>query len=290
MEKVVITGGTGCLGRALIDRLHTTTLLTVFSRSEKAQLDLRVQYPGVRVLVGDILDRAFLVRTFQGATLVIHAAALKHVDLSEAEPAAYIRINVQGSLNVLDALGPDTRAVGISTDKACVPQNVYGMTKHLMERMFVERGRTAVRYGNVFGSDGSVLYRWREQLQRTGTIRITDPEMTRFFFPIAAAVDEVLWAANWPEAVVVPRLRATTLLELAQAFVHVHGGAIHVVGPRPGEKQHEMLLSPEEARRSTLEEGRALLRPSAFPASAVAPLRSAEAERIPFEELVAWIG
>jgi UDP-N-acetylglucosamine 4,6-dehydratase len=211
MDKVVITGGSGMLGRALLARYANVHPVTAISRSEKLQLPLRAQYPQVTFLLGDIRDRAFLARACEGASVILHAAALKHVPLSELEPTAYISVNVHGSLQVLDvAHAVGAKVVGISTDKACAPRNVYGASKFLMERMLVEQGHVAIRYGNVFASDGSVVVRWTQQLQEVGTITVTDPEMTRFFFRIGDAVDAIDWAWHTAPAgtVVVPFLRA----------------------------------------------------------------------------------
>jgi FlaA1/EpsC-like NDP-sugar epimerase len=274
--------------------------LTVFSRSEKMQLGLRRRYaalrpPGkVRILIGDVMDPAFLRSVFRGQDGVIHAAALKHVDMSEAEPTSYSKVNVLGSINVAEAARQaGVRAVGISTDKACEPVNAYGLTKLLMERVFSEHGHVCVRYGNVFGSDGSVLQLWRRQLGEAGEITVTDKDMTRFFFRIGSAVDEVLWALRRAPAstVIVPPLRAARLMDLARAFVAAAGrGTIRVIGPRRGEKRHESLLSEREAGQSDLIEGRFALRPTIQPqATAHHPITSDAARRIGVEELTDWI-
>ena len=260
MEKVVITGGSGMLGRALLARLADTTELVVISRSEKMQLPLRAQYPSVSFVLGDICDPLTLARAFEGAETIIHAAALKHVPISEQQPTEYTRINVGGTMNVIKAAQTvGAKVVGISTDKACQPYNVYGLTKLLMERMLVEHGHRAVRYGNVFGSDGSVISRWDEQLAKEHWIHVTDPHMTRFFFPIEQAVDAVLWTIEHatPGSVVIPRLGAVHLIDLAEAFLVARSGerprkdTIHVVGRRPGEKAHEQILSAEEGAYTT---------------------------------------
>lgn len=293
MNRLAITGGSGILGRALIQRLAERTQLVAISRSEKAQLALRERWPEVEFRLGDVRDADFLGRAFHGCDAVIHAAALKHVPISEREPLAYTSVNVLGSIRVAEvAARLGMRAVGVSTDKACSPLNVYGMTKLLMERVFCELGHVSVRYGNVFGSDGSVLTVWRRQLRKRGEITVTDPEMTRFFFPIGAAVDEVLWALEKAPkgTVVVPRLGAVCLLDLAEAFIEFSGsGAICIVGPRPGEKRHESLLSAAEASRCVKRGGRVLL--GTEPSSeTVEPIDSATAPRVSREELMSWLG
>ncbi len=294
MEKIVITGGSGLLGRALVARLHQQAVLTVLSRSEKGQLALRQQYPHVRCLLGDVRDRSALAVAFRGATIVLHAAALKHVPISEREPTEYTTVNVQGSLNVIQVARSAgvRRIVGISTDKACDPHNVYGLTKLLMERLLCEAGHVAVRYGNVFASDGSVIPIWQRQLAEAGTLSITDPTMTRFFFPVAAAVDEVLWTLDHAPAgtVVVPRLHAASLRDLAEAVIDHHGsGSWTVTGHRPGEKQHEALISAEEGAYASEQDGRVILGRTRVPV-VCCPYDSASAPRISHQELLTWLG
>lgn len=293
MAKVVITGGSGILGRALLARWAAEDELTVLSRSEKLQLPLRAQYPQVRFLLGDIRDRCTLARAFAGQDVVVHAAALKHVPLSEAQPTEYTSINVVGSLNVVEmAALAGARVVAISTDKACAPRNVYGHTKLLMERICTEQGAVAIRYGNVFASDGSVIPRWRSEVAATGQITVTDPTMTRFFFRIEDAVHEIEWALETaPEgAVVIPALKAITLGALAEAFLaHVGTGTVAIAGPRPGEKQHEALLSAEEGAYARPIQGRILLR--SVPASTPLPaVTSDTAPALSREEVLSWLG
>jgi UDP-N-acetylglucosamine 4,6-dehydratase len=292
MDKVVITGGSGMLGRALLARYANVHPVTAISRSEKLQLPLRAQYPQVTFLLGDIRDRAFLARACEGASVILHAAALKHVPLSELEPTAYISVNVHGSLQVLDvAHAVGAKVVGISTDKACAPRNVYGASKFLMERMLVEQGHVAIRYGNVFASDGSVVVRWTQQLQEVGTITVTDPEMTRFFFRIGDAVDAIDWAWHTAPAgtVVVPFLRAVRLGDLAAAILaHAGKGDLVVIGPREGEKPHESLITADEGEYASPLDGYVLLHRQRQTFSMPA-MTSNDAARIPQEELVSWM-
>ena len=294
MEKIAITGTSGMLGRALLKALSGSAHITAISRSEKGQLPLRATYPGVQFRLGDVRDKLFLQRVLKGQDTVIHAAALKHVDLSEREPTEYCSVNVGGSLTVArvaKALGI-SRVVGISTDKACAPLNVYGLSKLLMERIFREHGYVSVRYGNVLGSDGSVLTKWTKELAGTGKITVTDPEMTRFFFPIEEAVDAVLWTLRWaPDAsVVVPRLKATTLHDLAAAFLQVHGGGtIHVAGPRQGEKRHEALFTEAEGQAAMEPLGGWVILTEKVHGTHIPALTSDTAQRFTREELVACL-
>lgn len=293
MAKIVLTGGSGTLGRALIPKLRPLGSLTVISRSEARQLDLRAKYPDVEFLLGDVTGRGFLWRACEEATVIIHAAALKHVPLSEREPMAYTKVNVCGTIEVVEVarmLG--ARVIAISTDKACCPQNVYGLTKLLMERMVVEAGGVAVRYGNVFGSAGSVMTRWRAQLAENDMIQVTDPEMTRFFFPLARAVRAVLWSLKHapPASVVIPLMPATSLGNMARAFLEdTDGGGTIRIGRRPGEKLHETILSTEEGHYAWREGSYVILRRDKTATRPLSAITSDTAEQIPPEELAQWI-
>jgi len=295
MARVVITGGSGMLGRGLIPALlarHDS--VAAFSRSEKGQLALRAQYPDVEWRVGDVCDRGFLRTVFCAGDTVIHAAALKHVDLSERESEEYVRVNVEGTRNVMDAAREACceRVIGISTDKACEPRNVYGLTKLLMERMFAaaRRGRydvrfCCVRYGNVFGSDGSVVPRWREALARGERLTLTNPDMTRFFFRIGDAVHEVLWALSELAhgEVSMPQLHAARLGDLAAAM----GGEVVVTGLRAGEKRDEVLISAHERAIAALVEGRMVMGRGT---SSRGAYESSSAPRLSVAQLRQWIG
>ena len=224
----------------------------------------------------------------------MHAAALKHVDLSEREPTEYVSINTLGSLTVAKVARAlkIPRVIGISTDKSCSPHNVYGWTKLLMERMFREHGYVSVRYGNVFASDGSVIPRWTRQLRDGGEIVVTDPLMTRFFFPIEEAVQAVLWTRDHAPAgsVVVPRLSAASLGDLATAFLAGRQGRIVVAGPRPGEKRHEQLINEDEGRTVLCDGAYVLLMPPSTPGTTQIPaLTSDTAPRLSVDHLRAWL-
>jgi UDP-N-acetylglucosamine 4,6-dehydratase len=202
-ENVLVTGGTGTLGGALVPTLLAAKCsVTVLSRDENKQGELAKVWPGVKWILGDVRDSTVCRDAVRGQDLVIHAASLKYVDRSEVETGAYASVNVNGTAAILDACLSEPsvrRVVGISTDKACDPINAYGMTKALLEKMFMEahhRRRSAdgaqytvCRYGNVIGSRGSVVLRWQEALRNGVAIKVTDPDMTRFFFTVKDAVN-----------------------------------------------------------------------------------------------------
>ena len=204
--RVLITGGTGFLGRALVAYLREhfpAWQVVVYSRDEQKQAAMARRFPWVEYILGDVCDPERLIMAAQGAGRIVHAAAMKYIPEGESNPGECIRVNVTGTANVLAAAlrtgtAEPTRLVVISTDKACQPANVYGATKFMCERMTAEyAARTGllahtVRYGNVVGSTGSVIPVWRRQLQTTGRITVTDPEMTRFWMGIGQACETVM--------------------------------------------------------------------------------------------------
>lgn len=264
--RVFITGGAGFIGRAIITRARREgwpARFTVFSRDDHKHAAMLRDFPGVTCLRGDVAGPLeHLSAAMAGHDTVIHAAANKHVDLSEMNVTETIRNNVDGSLNVARAaaLAGVTRVVGISTDKAAGPVNVYGVTKFLMERAFVEANRwggpafTCARYGNVIGSSGSVLTVWRKQIAEGRPVTVTDPDMTRFWLTAEQAIDLILEALRADPGVVVvpllPALRLGDLLEWA-----LPGQPNVVTGLRPGERRHETLLTEDESRHTESKPG-----------------------------------
>lgn len=259
--RVFITGGAGFIGRALLDRARREAWparFTVFSRDDHKHAAMRRDYPEAAVIRGDVAGPLeHLAAAMAGHDIVIHAAANKHVDLSELNVAETIRNNVHGSLQVMQAAfqAGVGRLVGISTDKAAGPANVYGATKFLMERALVEANRyggplvTCTRYGNVIGSSGSVLTVWRRQLAEKRPVTVTDPEMTRFWLTADQATGLIVQALRAePGVVVVPLLPALRMGDLL-AWVAPEA-EVKIIGLRPGERQHETLLTNEEGRRS----------------------------------------
>ena len=265
-KKVLITGGTGSLGIALTKRLlqENVDTIRIFSRNENKQLEMDSKFHDdrLRFLLGDVRDYNRLTRAFEDIDIVFHAAALKHVPIIEYNPFEAIKTNVIGSQNVIDAcLEEDVeKAICVGTDKAVSPLNTYGATKLLMEKLFItasnylkkERHKTkfiALRYGNVLGSSGSVIPKFINQIKNNGKITITDSNMTRFSISIDEALDFILKATEIGKGseIFVPKLRAYSLMDVKDALFDLLGKTDEqIVGIRPGEKLHEILINNDE--------------------------------------------
>jgi UDP-N-acetylglucosamine 4,6-dehydratase/UDP-glucose 4-epimerase len=218
----------------------------------------------LRFLIGDVRDKDRLIRALDDVDIVFHAAALKHVPKVEYNPFEAIKTNVQGSQNVIDAcLENDVqRAICIGTDKAVSPLNTYGATKLLMEKLFITAKRYsnpkkhptkffAVRYGNVFGSSGSVIPKFIEQINNNKKITITDPTMTRFSITMNQALDFILKATQKGHGaeVFIPKLKAYSLQQIHNILSNLTNAKDHeIIGMRTGEKQHELLINSDEMR------------------------------------------
>jgi len=268
--RVFLTGGAGFLGRAIIrraEREQWPCTFLVYSRDEEKQWKLSQQYGRERVecYLGDVRDYQALQTLMTGCDVAIHTAAVKFIPEAERNAWWCAKVNVDGARNVARAAAwcRVKRTLLISTDKACQPVNVYGMTKALGERLFAEANSWeehmlfgSVRYGNVVGSTGSIVPVFRDQLARNGRLGITSPEMTRFWMSPEQAVDAVLLALSqmemFPGAVFVPRVPAMKVIDLARLIA---GEApIDEIGIRPGEKMHETLIHYQEATK-TLDRG-----------------------------------
>ncbi len=284
-KRVIVTGGTGSLGQALARRLLEGELgvpaeVVVFSRSEALQHSMRLSFQHRRVAtddivydeerhqrlhfrVGDIRDYPTVCHLLDGADVVFHAAAMKQVPTCEYHPLEAVKTNVFGAQNVVRAIRelrlPVETVIGISTDKACKPVNVMGMTKALQERILIEAGLhcgqtrfVVARYGNVIASRGSVVPLFMEQIEHGGPVTVTTPEMTRFLLSLDQAVDTVFAALRSarPGETYVPRLPAARIADLVQAMIGERPIELKYVGIRPGEKVHEVLVSEEEAPRT----------------------------------------
>ena len=256
--RVLITGGTGSLGHALVGRWAHNHVI-VFSRDELKQAQMAQRYPLVDYFLGDVRDVERLKLAFHGCDAVVHAAALKRVDAVAGDPIEVVKTNVLGTWNVLQAAlhCGVPRVLFISSDKACEPANAYGASKFTGEQLVtafnafgVPQGVRAstLRYGNVLGSRGSVVHVWRGQ---GGALTLTQPGMTRFIIAMGRAVWLVQRALDVMEGgeIFIPRLKAATLEDLADA---VGPGKPHTyVGLRPGgEKMHEVLMTEAEAERA----------------------------------------
>jgi UDP-N-acetylglucosamine 4,6-dehydratase len=266
-SDVLITGGTGSLGKALTRELldnHDPKRLIIFSRDELKQLEMRRQFnddPRLRFFIGDIRDLKRLQRAFHGVDYVIHAAALKQVDTAEYNPFEYIETNVRGSQNVIDASIDSgvKKVVALSTDKASSPINLYGATKLCADRLFISGNHYAasyvtrfcvVRYGNVSGSRGSIVPIWRQLAAEGKSLPLTDTRMTRFWITLPQAVKFVLDSFEIMEGgeLYVPKIPSIRITELAEAIAP--GAATHEIGIRPGEKLHEEMIAADDSRRT----------------------------------------
>jgi UDP-N-acetylglucosamine 4,6-dehydratase/UDP-glucose 4-epimerase len=269
-KKILITGGTGSLGQALTKRLLEMNVDTIriFSRNEEKQIKMENQFDDerLRFLLGDINDYERLKRAFENIDIVFHTAALKHVPKIEYNPFEAIKTNVIGSQNVINACLHENveKAVAIGTDKAVSPLNTYGATKLLMEKLFVTANNFAdperhitkfisVRYGNVFGSSGSVIPVFLEQIKKNKKITITDSQMTRFSITMNEALDFILNATDSGKGseIFVPKMRAYNIMDLKDAIKDLFENVSEeIIGIRSGEKLHEMLINEDEIRYS----------------------------------------
>jgi UDP-N-acetylglucosamine 4,6-dehydratase len=262
---VLITGGTGTFGQAFVRTALSAGArkVIVYSRGEAKQAAMAAELEDARMryFIGDVRDAERLLDACRGVDVVIHAAALKRVEVCEADPLEAIATNITGTANVARACIERgvQQAVLLSTDKAAAPHTLYGQTKGVAERLWTNANTyaaglptrfAATRYGNVLGSTGSVLPLWKAQHARGETLAITDPAMTRFWMTIADAVRLVVDALTLMRGgeVFVPKVGAASVLTLVRAAAPF--AATRVVGLRPGEKLHETLISADEARHT----------------------------------------
>ena len=267
-KKILITGGTGSLGQALTKRLleFDVDTIRILSRNESKQVQMSSEFSDTRLrfLIGDIRDKERLIKSMEDIDIVFHAAALKHVPIIEYNPFEAIKTNVVGSQNVIDAslIQDVEKVICIGTDKAVSPLNTYGATKLLMEKLFIsannylniDKSRTkffAVRYGNVFGSSGSVIPIFLEQAKNNKKITITNEAMTRFSITMDQALDFILdCAINGKAAeIYVPKIKGYSISQIKDVFQESFDNCeIENIGIRPGEKLHEILINEEEMR------------------------------------------
>ena len=268
-SSVLITGGTGSLGKALIKYLLENTnvrRIAIYSRDELKQHNLRNEIgedERLRWFIGDIRDLERLKRALHGVDFVIHAAALKQVDTGEYNPMEFIKTNVLGSQNVIDASIESgvKRVVALSTDKASSPINLYGATKLTADKLFVAANNyshsygtsfSVVRYGNVMGSRGSVIPFWKSLAEAGQPLPITDLRMTRFWISLEQAVQFVMDSLEIMQGgeLYVPRIPSMRIVDLAAAVAP--DAKLEEVGMRPGEKLHEEMISADDSRRTFL--------------------------------------
>ncbi|MEM7201095.1 MAG: polysaccharide biosynthesis protein [Planctomycetota bacterium] len=304
---ILVTGGTGSLGRALVCRLLSGQFgpprrITVFSRDEGKHLEMRMRIhemassPSARIpsgwahvlrfRVGDVRDADSVAAALRGVQVVFHAAGLKQVPTCEYFPDEAVATNIRGAERIVRAIEtggmPIEAVVGVSSDKACLPVNVMGMTKALQERVFISANLrcdgtrfTCARYGNVLASRGSVIPVLHRQIRAGGPVTITRREMTRFLLPQALAVQTIVDAYRMgrPGEILVPRGPAAELGTLARCLVGDRPQDIRESGARPGEKQHEIMVSDHEAPRTVARDDYYVIRPD------LPELAGGEAER-----------
>lgn len=283
-KRVLITGGTGSLGKVLTRRILSGEVgkpskLIIFSRDEAKQHAMRMEYQHRRVAtdeiiyrnfegllefyIGDVRDRHSVAAVLRDVDIVFNAAALKQVPSCEYFPYEAVRTNIEGPENIVRVIReqklPIETVVGVSTDKACKPVNVMGMTKALQERIFLSANITCpqtrficVRYGNVLASRGSVIPLFHDQIKYGGPVTITSDGMTRFLLSLNEAVDVVFAAVKdaCPGETFVPKAPASKVIDIAKALIGDRPIDIKITGIRPGEKMHEIMISEEECHRS----------------------------------------
>ena len=266
---LMITGGTGSFGNAVLNRFLSTDVreIRIFSRDEKKQEEMRLSLNNVKLkfYIGDVRDYNSISQAMKGVDYVFHAAALKQVPSCEFYPMEAVRTNILGAENVMSAatMNGVKRVVVLSTDKAVYPINAMGMSKALMEKLMVAKSRSqnkeetifsATRYGNVMASRGSVIPLFISQLKQGQPLTITDPNMTRFLMSLDDSVDLVLHAFQHGQQgdIYVQKSPASTVLDLAQALKEIFNknNSINIIGTRHGEKLYESLVSREEIARA----------------------------------------
>jgi UDP-glucose 4-epimerase len=283
-KRILVTGGTGSLGKVLIRRLLSGKLgkparITVFSRDEAKQNTMRMSYQNkksatdeiiyrnfeeiLQFQIGDVRDYHSVSAALRNADIVFNAAALKQVPTCEYFPFEAVQTNIGGPENIVRSIRennlPVETVIGISTDKACKPVNVMGMTKAIQERVFIHANMdcpdtrfVCVRYGNVLASRGSVIPLFLDQIQNGGPVTITTTDMTRFLLSLEQAVDTIMaaYAGAKRGETYIPRVPSARMIDLAEVLINGRPVKTVVTGIRPGEKIHEILISEEEAYRS----------------------------------------
>ncbi|NCO02863.1 MAG: polysaccharide biosynthesis protein [Alphaproteobacteria bacterium] len=284
-KRILITGGTGSLGKVLLKRLLSgkegiPESISIFSRDEAKQHALRLDYTNsdasttdeviynnfsrrVKFIIGDVRDYNSVLRAIKNTDIVFNAAALKQVPTCEYFPYQAVMTNIMGAENIVRAILnndlPVECVVGISTDKAAKPVNVMGMTKSLQERVFlsanIDSGKTRfvlARYGNVLASRGSVIPLFHQQIKAGNDVTITDNKMTRFLLSLEEAVDVILYAVRHGNKgeTFIPRIPSALVKDVAEVLIGDRPNKTKVTGIRPGEKMHEALITEEEAART----------------------------------------
>lgn len=265
-KRILIIGGTGSLGIQLITALHRDNDLVIFSRDEEKQWRIQHHFAHSRLkfVIGDIRDYDSLYTALElhKPDIVINASAMKQITTCEYYPNQSVKTNILGVQNLVDAvsrLGTIDTVIGVSTDKACKPINVYGMCKAIQERIYVEANLwghgtrlVCVRYGNVLESRGSVIPLFKQQIHTGGPVTITLPHMTRFLLSLEESVQLIMraWRYGLPGDIWIPRTRSARVDDIAQVLIAGRKIPVKTLGIRPGEKIHEILVSEEETFRT----------------------------------------
>src|SRR5262245_11682058 len=295
-KNILVTGGTGSLGKVLVHRLLSgkhgrPASVIVFSRDEAKQYDMRILFAQLaaasedviyrdhekilRFRIGDVRDFAAVSQALLGIDIVFNAAALKQVPNCEYFPYEAVATNISGPLNITRAIAslgfPVEAVIGISTDKACHPVNVMGMTKAIQERAWISANLTcphtrliSARYGNVLASRGSVLPLFHSQIKAGGPVTITSRDMTRYFLSLDQAVDIIVdtYRIGRPGETIIPRVPSSNIAMLAECLIGDRPIEITEIGIRPGEKVHEILIAEDEAERTIARDKYYVIRPA----------------------------
>lgn len=264
-KTILLTGGCGSFGQEFVRvalKEHNPKSIRVYDNRELALVQMQREFKDdrIRFFLGDIRDKDRLSRAMNGADVVVHAAALKHVPVCEYNPIEAIRTNIDGSVNVIEAALNNSaqKAILISTDKAVQPANLYGATKMVAEKLFVQGNSytgerktvfSVARYGNVFGSSGSIVPLFKEQ-GKNGEVTITDEKMTRFWISLEEGVNFVIRSIDSMKGgeIFIPKIPSMKIIDLAEAIAPT--AKKKIIGMRPGEKLHELLLTFEESKNT----------------------------------------
>lgn len=253
-EKILITGGSGSLGRKLTQLLAPQNRIVIYSRNEERQYEMQQEIgtKNIEYFIGDVRDYHTLLRALRGCTLAIHAAAMKDFIMCECQPTQTYLNNVEGSKIFIQAVLNSyvKKAIGISTDKAASPSNVYGATKYIMEKLFIEyagngnQSLFCIRFGNMIDSKGSLVHSWKKNPNQE--IKITDTEVSRFFFTTKNAADSIIHALMIGESgmIYIPKMKKVKIIDILKMITKKN--SFEVIGLSPGEKLHELLIGEEE--------------------------------------------
>ncbi len=299
-KKILITGGSGSLGKNLTRELlkYSPKEIMIFSRNEKAQASMKKKFPECKFLPGDVKDYVGLRNAIRGVNIVIHAAAFKFLWQAEIWVRETILTNVFGTMNLIDAVLDEKNVeicLGISTDKVTNCRNVYGYTKGLLEKLFIQAHNNkeylktkfiVCRYGNVSRTDGSVIPLFEEMVKNKQDLTITSKDMTRFCFKMEEAIKLIMWALENGNSgeIVMQEMPAYSLLDLAEVIADKKVG-IKEIGSRPGEKLHEELVGDYESKDTIKTGNKLILRPSSNVNKNQFNLTSDKAYRLSKEEI-----